>query len=209
MKSLGVDPSPIGVGSLWGEMVRTQTRNHVATQKMAMHKPRRVVQKKPTLLIPWSWTLSLQRAFILWENKCLWFKPPSLWYLLWQPKLVHAPWCFFALAACLPSCSVDLMDKLPPCPRLYLLLGSCILLALFTLGPSLVLFVSPSPKVPPRYKTHPGPRITPEGEHIPSGLLRALATPDHTPLQGEVQWFLGRSTLGSLMELGRPTRDTL
>ena len=27
----------------------------------------------------------------LWENKCLLFKLPSLWYLLWQPKRAKMP----------------------------------------------------------------------------------------------------------------------
>ena len=39
--------------------------------------------KDPTMLAPWSQTSSLHK----WE-KCFLFKPPSLWYLLYQPSLI-------------------------------------------------------------------------------------------------------------------------
>ena len=41
--------------------------------------------KDPTMLAPWSQTSSLHN----WE-KCFLFKPPSLWYLLYQPSLIKA-----------------------------------------------------------------------------------------------------------------------
>ena len=41
---------------------------------------------EPNWLVPWSQTSQPPE---LWENKLLLFKPPSLWYMLWQSELRH------------------------------------------------------------------------------------------------------------------------
>lgn len=55
----------------------TVRRGPSASQEEGSHQ-------HPTMLIPWSWDFQPPK---LWKHKHLFFKLPSLLYLLWQPEL--------------------------------------------------------------------------------------------------------------------------
>ena len=75
---------PIWLVSSPEENIRTQHRGKATTCKSGWETSGK---NQPCLPIPWSWTSKSQE---LWGNKCLVFKPPSVWHFVMSPiKLIH------------------------------------------------------------------------------------------------------------------------